>query len=165
MDWLEPSPRVQREPVRDALWQPAGILKIDPVVASNLHGRGTVVVIVAVNQQIDAQLNQGTFVKCASLFMLPAHFHLQGWINVGLLQPFQKLAPLLQEVSREDFALLSIDRRGDDRVRQKALRFSSEKEHCCYAGPLDFGRSNKESKFAQEHLERACSRFSEAQLA
>ena len=45
------------------------------------------------------------------------------------------------------------NRRGDDRVRQEALRLSSEQEHRCYTRSLNAVRLNQEAEFAQKHFD------------
>ena len=73
----------------------------------------------------------------SALFVTAANLDFESRIHLLLLRPLEQILSLLEQIARDDFALLAVDRHRDDGMRQKSLRLAAEKQHRRNARTLD----------------------------
>ena len=126
-----------RQDVGYAFRQTSRVQEDYSVICLGVDGCGPDIRVVAMYQKVDAQLDECPLVVRAPLFVTVADLNLELRVHFLLLGPFEEVLSLLEQIAGDDLALLAVNYRRDDGMRQKSLRLAAEEEDGRNAGAFD----------------------------
>src|ERR1043166_185185 len=121
----------------------AGVFETHGMVRHHADLRRLRDCVVPMNDHVHKQFDERSIRVSAALLVLPTPFYLHDWIDLFLVDPFERVVALRDQVTDKDPPLLARDGRGNDAMWKEALGLAPEKKHACDARFFLVGRRNQ----------------------